>query len=548
MTGGARLRTPITGNHLFYGDNLAILREHVPDESVDLIYLDPPFNSNASYNVLFRSPAGEQSKAQIEAFEDTWHWNQTAEEAFDQVMSSGVADAAEMLRAMRGFLKENDLMAYLTMMAVRLIELHRILKPTGSFYLHCDPTASHYLKMLLDGVFGAECYRNEITWKRTAAHADARTWSRVADTLFFYTKGRNFTWHVPREVHTDKYVGSHYGSMDDKGRKFQLTSILSPSPRPNMMYEWKGFASPPMGWRFSESTMASLDEQGLIYYPSRTDGSLDTSKRPRFKRYLDEQLGNVTTTIWTDIPPVNARAQERLGYPTQKPLALLERILRASTNEGDVVLDPFCGCGTTIHAAQKLGRRWVGIDITHIAVSLIEKRLRAFDDIRYTVHGVPQDAGGAAALADADKHQFQLWAVSRIDGAQPFKGGKKGADGGIDGFVYFKPDGKATERAIVSVKGGGNVGVGMVKDLIATVDREKAKVGVFVTLTKPTRPMLTEAVTAGFYEPPHHAKVPKIQILTVDDLFAGRQPQLPFVDTSVFKRAAKEQAEQPGLF
>lgn len=548
MTGGARLRTPITGNHLFYGDNLAILRKHVPDESVDLIYLDPPFNSNASYNVLFRSPAGEQSKAQIEAFEDTWHWNQTAEEAFDQVMSSGVADAAEMLRAMRGFLKENDLMAYLTMMAVRLIELHRILKPTGSFYLHCDPTASHYLKMLLDGVFGAECYRNEITWKRTAAHADARTWSRVADTLFFYTKGRNFTWHVPREVHTDKYVGSHYGSMDDKGRKFQLTSILSPSPRPNMMYEWKGFASPPMGWRFSESTMASLDEQGLIYYPSRTDGSLDTSKRPRFKRYLDEQLGNVTTTIWTDIPPVNARAQERLGYPTQKPLALLERILRASTNEGDVVLDPFCGCGTTIHAAQKLGRRWVGIDITHIAVSLIEKRLRAFDDIRYTVHGVPQDAGGAAALADADKHQFQLWAVSRIDGAQPFKGGKKGADGGIDGFVYFKPDGKATERAIVSVKGGGNVGVGMVKDLIATVDREKAKVGVFVTLTKPTRPMLTEAVTAGFYEPPHHAKVSKIQILTVDDLFAGRQPQLPFVDTSVFKRAAKEQAEQPELF
>lgn len=548
MTGGARLRTPITGNHLFYGDNLAILREHVPDESVDLIYLDPPFNSNASYNVLFRSPAGEQSKAQIEAFEDTWHWNQTAEEAFDQVMSKGVANAAEMLRAMRGFLKENDLMAYLTMMAVRLIELHRILKPTGSFYLHCDPTASHYLKMLLDGVFGAECYRNEITWKRTAAHADARTWSRVADTLFFYTKGRNFTWHVPREVHTDKYVGSHYGSVDDRGRKFQLTSILSPSPRPNMMYEWKGFASPPMGWRFSESTMASLDEQGLIYYPRRIDGSLDTSKRPRFKRYLDEQLGNVTTTIWTDIPPVNARAQERLGYPTQKPLALLERILRASTNEGDVVLDPFCGCGTTIHAAQKLGRRWVGIDITHIAVSLIEKRLRAFDGIRYTVHGVPQDAAGAAALADADKHQFQLWAVSRIDGAQPFKGGKKGADGGIDGFVYFKPDGKATERAIVSVKGGGNVGVGMVKDLIATVDREKAKVGVFVTLTKPTRPMLTEAVTAGFYEPPHHAKVPKIQILTVDDLFAGRQPQLPFVDTSVFKRAAKEQAEQPGLF
>jgi len=327
-------------NALYYGDNLDVLRESIASESVDLIYLDPPFNSQATYNLLFRSPAGVGSQAQIEAFEDTWHWEQEAEGAFDQVMRSGNTDAADLLRAMRSFLGENDMMAYLAMMAVRLIELRRVLKPTGSLYLHCDPTASHYLKLLLDGVFGAECYRNEIAWRRTAAHADARTWSRVADTIFFYTKGKTFTWNIPREMPSESYVGSHYGTVDKDGRKFQLTSILSPSPRPNMMYEWKGFPSPPMGWRYSEATMASLDSRGLIHYPMHMDGTLDTSKRPRYKRYLDEQLGNVTTTIWTDIPPINARAQERLGYPTQKPIALLERILSVSSNLAAIIHQP----------------------------------------------------------------------------------------------------------------------------------------------------------------------------------------------------------------
>lgn len=556
--GNSRLQLPIKGNHLFYGDNLTILRESIPDESVDLIYLDPPFNSQATYNVLFRSPTGEQSEAQIEAFEDTWHWNQTAEDAFDQVMTSGNTDAAEMLRAIRGFLKENDMMAYLTMMAVRLLELRRVLKPTGSIYLHCDPTASHYLKLILDSIFGAHRFRNEVIWKRTAAHSAAVRWGDVHDVILFYTKSDIFTW-VPGLTAYDEQYKERYKNKGEDGRLWSDDNLTAPGVRNgDSGATWKGFNPTGRGnhWKISNAAIVPivgeertktlsttdkldlLDVHGLIHWPK-------SGGFPRFKRYLGS--GIRVQDIITDIPPLNSQAQERLGYPTQKPVALLERIIAASSNSGDVVLDPFCGCGTTIHAAQKLGRTWLGIDITHLAISLIEKRLQdAFPSISYTVHGTPMDMEGAQALSDQDKYQFQWWAVSLVD-AVPYGGQKKGADTGIDGLIYFKPDGKTTERAIVSVKGGANVGVDMIKNLIATVDREKAKVGVFITLTRPTRPMLTEAVTAGFYEPPHHAKVPKIQVITVDDLFAGKQPQLPFVDTSVFKRAAKEQADQPKL-
>ena len=546
------LKPPITSNHLFYGDNLETLRTHIPDETIDLIYLDPPFNSNANYNVLFKAPTGEQSQAQIEAFEDTWHWNQTAERAFDDVMISGNTYVAEMLRAMRTFLGTNDMMAYLAMMAVRLLELHRVLKPTGSLYLHCDPTASHYLKILLDSIFGAEFYRNEIVWKRTTTHNDSKTWSRVSDTILFYTKGRSFSWNTPRDAYSSEYISAKYRGDDGDGRKYMLDNMTSPNPRPNMMYEWKGFPYPPMGWRYSKETMAKLDSENRIWYPTKPDGSLDPNRRPRIKKYLLEMSGGVMGGVWSDIPPINSQAQERLGYPTQKPVALLERILTASSNPGDIVLDPFCGCGTTVHAAQKLGRTWVGIDITHLAISLIEKRLKdAFPGIAYEVHGTPKDLGGARALAAHDKYQFQWWAVSLVD-AVPFGGKKKGADGGIDGHIYFKPDGKTTEKAIVSVKGGANVGVAMVKDLIATIAKEKAKIGVFITLATPTKVMETEAVSAGFYEPPaggpvHHKKVPRIQILTIADLFAGKRPDIPMVDSTAFRKAPKEQRQQGTL-
>jgi site-specific DNA-methyltransferase (adenine-specific) len=526
-------------NKLFYGDNLDVLREHIASESVDLIYLDPPFNSNANYNILFKSKTGDGADAQIEAFEDTWHWNDHAEDAFDQVIRSGNTDAAELLRAMRTFLGENDMMAYLSMMAIRLIELHRVLKPTGSLYLHCDPTASHYLKLLLDGVFGADRFRNEIAWKRTGVHGDSKTWSRVTDTIFFYTKGPTFTWNEPLEDHSEDYIKSHYSSVDESGRQYQLTSMLSPSPRPNMMYEWKGFPSPPMGWRFSKERMTSLDAEGLIWYPTLPDGSLDVSKRPRFKRYLDEQIGTRVTTIWTDIAPINARAQERLGYPTQKPLALLERIVEASSNEGDIVLDPFCGCGTALHAAQKLGRRWIGIDITHLAIHLIEHRLKdAFPGIEFEVHGTPKDLASARDLAERDKHQFELWALAQVD-AQAWKGGRKGPDGGIDGIIYFKPDGKRTEKAIVEVKGGGT-GVKDIGRLAQVMEREKAPMGVFITAENPTRNMEADAAAVGRFEDEWGRTYPKLQIITLAELFQGKKPDIPFVDPASVKRAKRE--------
>ncbi len=534
-------------NALYFGDNLQVLREEIASESVDLIYLDPPFNSKATYNVLFRSPTGMESRAQIEAFEDTWHWNQAAEQAFYEMLDSGNSDASEMLRGMRQFLGENDMMAYLTMMAVRLVELHRVLKDTGSIYLHCDPTASHYLKSLMDAIFGVKCFRNEIIWKRTTTHSDSKTWSRVADVIFFYTKSDVFTWNIPREPHSESYKKSKYRHQDKGGRLYRLDNMTSPNPRPNMMYVWKGFPFPAKGWRYSEATMAKLDAEGRVWYPTHKDGTHDTSKRPQLKRYLDEMAGGVIGTIWTDISPINSQAQERLGYPTQKPIALLERIIEASSNPGDLVLDPFCGCGTAVHATQKLDRDWIGIDITHLAISLIEKRLSdAFPNIDYDIRGTPKDLSGAKALAAADKYQFQWWAVSLVD-AVPYGGKKKGADSGIDGLIYFKPEGKKSEKAIVSIKGGANVGIAMIRDLAHVVDREDAKLGVFITLTPPTGPMTREAIRAGFYET-EYGKYPKLQILTIEDLLAGKKPDIPLVDPSVFRKAPKEPTGKQSKF
>jgi site-specific DNA-methyltransferase (adenine-specific) len=532
-------------NALYYGDNLAVLRESIKDESVDLVYLDPPFNSQATYNLLFRSPTGAGSQAQIEAFEDTWHWGQDAEDAFDQVMRSGNTDAADLLRAMRSFLGDNDMMAYLTMMAVRLIELHRVLKSTGSLYLHCDSTASHYLKILLDSIFGAENFRNEIIWKRTTTHSDSKTWSRVADIILFYTKTARFVWNTPREKHSDAHKESKYRYDDGDGKIYCLDNMTSPNPRPNMMYDWKGYPFPAMGWRYSKETMERLHNEGRIYYPKNKDGSFDHKKRIRLKRYLEEMAGGVMGTVWTDIPPINSQARERLGYPTQKPLPLLERILSTSSNPGDVVLDPFCGCGTAVHAAQKLDRQWVGVDITHLAISLIERRLKdAFPEIKFEVHGTPKDHDGARDLAERDKYQFQWWALSLLV-AQPYGGKKKGADGGIDGLIYFRSDSKTTERAIVSVKGGA-VSVPMIRDLKGVLEREKAPIGVFLTLLPATRPMETEAASAGFYEVAGR-RYPRLQIITIEEALAGKKPAIPLIDTgAAFKRAARETVDTQG--
>ncbi|MCL4764748.1 MAG: site-specific DNA-methyltransferase [Hyphomicrobiaceae bacterium] len=521
-------------NHLYYGDNLAVLREHIRDESVDLIYLDPPFNSNATYNVLFRGPSGDASQAQIEAFEDTWHWNNAAEMAFDEVMFGPNADVADMLRAMRSFLKDNDMMAYLTHMAVRLVELHRVLKPTGSIYLHCDPTASHYLKVLMDAVFGADKYLTEIIWKRSSAHNDAKQGrsqhGRIHDTIFFYAKSASWTWNWQFTPYDQGYIDSFYRHIEEgTGRRYRLGDLTGPggAEKGNPMYDVMGVRR---YWRYSQEKMAQLISQGRVV--QTRPGAV-----PAYKRYLDEMPGVPIQDIWTDVAPIGAQAQERLGYPTQKPVALLERILSASSNPGDVVLDPFCGCGTTIHAAEKLGRQWIGIDITHLAISLIEKRIKdAFPGIGFTVHGAPKDLEGARDLSNRDKYQFQWWAVSLVD-AVPFGGKKKGADGGIDGHIFFRSGAKTVEKAIVSVKGGG-IGVKDIRELIAVVDRERAKIGVYISLEPHTEPMVREAASAGLYDGPT-GKVPKIQLFTIEELFAGKKPQIPLMERG-FKSAARE--------
>jgi DNA modification methylase len=491
-------------NRLYYGDNLDVLRDHIGSETIDLVYLDPPFNSNANYNILFKSPPpprnGSQaieSTSQIEAFEDTWHWNDKSELAFHDVMTSGNTDVAELLRAMRGFLKENDMMAYLAMMAVRLIELHRVLKPTGSLYLHCDPTASHYLKLLLDGVFGGGAFQNEIIWSYRRWPTKANRFQRMHDVILFYAKS-------------------------DGTQTFN--TLLEP-PTASSMKRWKG-----------KVQKVTFDDAG---------------KRNPTLEVDEDSAGVAMNAVWS-IPIIAPVAKERLGYPTQKPLALLERIIAASSNEGDVVLDPFCGCGTAVDAAQKLGRRWIGIDVTHLSIGLIERRMqdRYGDALYYEVIGTPNDTDSALRLAAEEPHQFQYWITQAI-GGQPFQGGRKGMDRGIDGYIYFTKTGdtlgkSSTEAAIISVKAGQRVGVAMVRDLKGVMEREKADIGIFVCVIQPTREMEREAAAAGVYtDPGTQQTYPRLQIYTLAEYFAGLRPKVPMLDRQAgYKKAGRADANE----
>jgi len=520
-------------NALHYGDNLKVLRESIASDVVDVVYLDPPFNSNATYNILFRSPSGAGAEAQIEAFDDTWHWGEESEAAYDEVLKSSNTAAAELLRAMRGFLGENDMMAYLAMMTVRLLELHRVLKPTGSLYLHCDPTASHYLKLLLDAVFGPERFLNEIVWKRTTAHNDPKRFGRIADRILFYSKTDKKVFNVIAGEYSVEQL-ARYKYRDAHG-PYRAENLTAPHFSPTRTVVWRGtHPGANRQWRFSTEELERLYSEGRILL--RRDGS---PRKDGLKEYLHEAEGPPLQDIWTDIQ-VGPTSGERLGYPTQKPLALLERIIQASSNPGDVILDPFCGCGTAVHAAQKLGRNWIGIDVTCLAIGLIERRLKdAFPGLRFDVHGTPKTLEDALDLAKRDKYQFQWWAVGLV-GARPHAGRKKGADRGIDGILYFKPDGKKSEVAIVSVKGGENIGVSAVRELRAVIDREKAPIGVLISLALPTRAMESEAAAAGFYQC-DPGKFPCLQIITLAELFQGKRPRIPLVDSkATFKSALRE--------
>jgi len=525
-------------NQLYFGDNLEVLRKHIPVASVDLIYLDPPFNSNATYNVLFAEKNGTKSGAQITAFEDTWHWGKEAEEAFDDAIKFGPKKLADLLLALRSFLGSNDLMAYLTMMAIRLVELHRVLKPTGSFYLHCDPTASHFIKMILDAVFGPMNFRNEVVWKRFHFHADAKRFGRVTDRIFFYTKSSSFTFNYFRIPFSEQYISSKFTHVDKNGRRFRLDNLNPPAGR-GPTYEFHGIIR---AWRFTQEKMLQLEKEGRIYSGSRI---------PQLKRYLDELPGQAVHDLWADIPPINPQAKERLGYPTQKPEALLERIIKASSNEGDIVLDPFCGCGTAVAVAERLKRRWIGIDITHLAIKLIKRRLSdtfPTEPPVYEVIGEPIDLKSAEALALEDRYKFEWWALDMVD-ARPAQDKKKGADRSIDGVIYFQEkSGGKYHKIIVQVKSS-QVGVSQIMELKGALEREQAAIGGFLTLRAPTRRMREEAAAAGFYESEHPPgrRFPRVQILTIADLFAGKKLQYPewSIQATFRKAAPKRKGASP---
>lgn len=512
---------------LFFGDNLHVLRQHVRSESIDLIYLDPPFNSNASYNILFRGPSGTDAQAQIEAFDDTWHWGLAAADAYDEVMKYH-AGAAGILVALRSSLGENDMMAYLTMMCIRLVELHRVLKPEGSLYLHCDPVASHYLKMILDGIFSPICYRSEISWKRSSAHNDTKQgrkqYGNIRDVILFYTKSPNsWTWNTQYTEYDPSYVEKSYKHTEDvTGRRYGLYDLTGPggAAKGNPEYEVMGVKR---YWRFSEDKMKKLIADGRVVQTQ--PGTV-----PRQKRYLDEMPGVALQNSWDDIPPVSSHSKERIGYPTQKPLSLLERIVSGSSNPGDVVLDPFCGCGTAVHAAEKLKRHWVGIDVTFPAIQVINDRIQHYlPGTSYGVSGIPQTLEDAHALAHIDKYQFQFWAVSLVGGHSKYG---KGADFGIDGQFFFKTDKRTDGRGIISVKGGKSVSVNMIRDLRGTIEREGAEIGVFICLAEPTQPMIREAASAGFFQS-SQGKHPRLQIKTIGQLLSGQGIDSPLQYTTI---------------
>ncbi|SOD02553.1 adenine-specific DNA-methyltransferase [bacterium JGI 053] len=524
-------------NLLFYGDNLDVLRGHkreIPDESVDLVYADPPFNSDRAFNVFFGHGA-DQKGAQTQAFDDTWTWDHSAAAAYEDALGQG-GSVAELMRAFRLFLGETDMMAYLAMMAPRLVEIRRVLKPAGSLYLHCDPTASHYLKLLLDGIFGPNRFINEIIWKRYGAHNDvgqgSRHFGRVHDTILFYSRSERPTWHQQFTSLDPAYVAESYKHVEEgTGRKFTTKPLTGPggAAKGNPVFEWNGHTR---AWRYSKETMQRLHDDGKLYYSG--------TGYARQKHYLDESRGTPVQDVWTDISPLSGSHAERLGYPTQKPEALLERIISASSNPGDVVLDPFCGCGTTITAAQKLGRRWIGIDITHLAINLIRHRLKdSFEDAAtFKVIGEPVDIAGAQTLAKDDPWQFQWWILGLV-GARPAEE-KKGADKGIDGRLYFhdKPK-EPTKSIIISVKAG-KVSSPFVRDLRGVIEREAAAIGVLLTMNPPTADMRKEAAAAGFYDSPW-GRHPRLQILTVADLLQGKGIDYPNIRGAnvTFKRAPK---------
>ncbi len=575
-------------NKLHFGDNLPIMREHIPNESVDLIYLDPPFNSNATYNVLFREHDSSESAAQIQAFDDTWHWADRVALEYEEIVTNGPKRLADMLQAMRQFLGQNDMMAYLTMMAPRLVELHRVLKPTGSIYLHCDPTASHYLKLLMDAVFGKERFLNEVIWRRTGTHNKARRYAPIHDVILFYSKTQNFNWKNSRRPYMRGHVEEYFVKDDQGWRTNYYGNVLTgsgirggESGRP-----WRGFDPTAKGrhWAIPGRLVEDINEDlSKLTQHQKLDRLYELGyikiregqAWPVYEHYITPEDGQAVSDIWayqpytdgtvfgredgvdSDVRWLSTTDRERLNYQTQKPEALLERIISASSNEGDVVLDPFCGCGTAIAVAERLNRKWIGIDVTHLAISLMRSRLRdSFgDDLSdYEVIGSPADVESARALSleggNTGRYQFEYWALGLVE-ARPARDMKKGADAGVDGIIRFIDDNSGKAKTVIVQVKSGHVGRNVIATLKGDMEREKAEMGLLITLEPPTKPMIDEATSAEFYTPPEpfsDRHFPRVQIATIEDILNGNGPAIPQLGLSqspTFRRAPRQRRPQP---
>ena len=505
---------PPPPNSLYYGDCYDWMRQW-PHESVDLIYLDPPFNSNANYNILFGK--GNGVSAQMRGFTDTWKWNEAAAERVGRIEKATANPVHDATMAFRRLLGESGMLAYLTYMGERLAVMRDLLSPTGSIYLHCDDTAGSYLRVLMDSVFGADRFRNEVIWKRTSGHSDAKRFGRVHDVLLLYS-GKSGVWNGAYEPLDDEYIEKHYRHEDSRGR-YQADNLSAKGlTGGGYEYEFKGHHGP---WRFPEHRMRELEDDDRIHMPRKVGGV------PRIKRYLADSKGKAASDVITDIPNVGAWSKEKLDYPTQKPTKLLRRLLEASSNPGDLVLDPFCGCGTTIVAAHSLGRRWLGIDISPIAIDLINtQRLRPLG-IETRAHGIPQDLTGARQLAADQPLKFEEWAVTRIDGLVPNE--RQVGDSGIDGRgrMLARPDTHDSDLVLAQVTGAQGFNLGKFRDFLHVVERENAAAGVYVTLDRRgTDAALAEARGKGEIVV-GASRYPRVQVWSIADYFDGRTPQLP---------------------
>lgn len=550
-------------NELYYGDNLDVLRRKIAATSVDLCYIDPPFNSKRNYFQIYNNQ-GSEDRAQAQAFVDTWNWGDEAREGLEYILdlerlnpragdTRWTEQTVELIRGLEKVLGRGSLLAYLVHMTLRIVEIHRVLKPTGSFYLHCDQTASHYLKLVLDAVFCGQGgdFRNQVIWQRTAAKGDAKNkFGAVHDVIFYFTKSQHAQMKPIYADKDDAYLGRFTLDDGDGRGKYRLAPLDSPNFRPNLTYEYKGYSPPNKGWRVKRELMEQLDAEGRLAFPK-----LKTGRIAR-KHFLAEQEGRKLADVWVDLPPLQAASAERLGYPTQKPEALLERIIKASSNEGDTVLDAYCGCGTTVAVAQRLGRRWIGIDITYQSIALILKRLqeRYADEwpaieANIKLDGVPRDLASAIALAnrkdDKTRKEFEKWAVLSFSNNQARINEKKGGDGGIDGIGLFFIDKDTNGRCIIQVKSG-KTGPRDLRDLSGTVQREKADIGVLICMDMPTKAMRDEMTAAGKYvHPTIGREYDRLQVVTIAEMFPNveqgrpaRRLDLPWARTDTVKKAA----------